>query len=196
MTVQIAHDFTCPWCWIAWHQAERLKADFGVEVEWLAYELWPDELEEPVYGPAPAPNPDRAPVPTRLELAYAASGVQKPMYSGLGNRIHNALEAVEHAKKVGCGNQLVERLYKARWMEGLAINEVAVLALVATNIVPDVEAMIRDIDARAGADKIVPFDETSYSMGIYNVPTFWIGGKKYAEQPYHVLERAVKANIS
>jgi predicted DsbA family dithiol-disulfide isomerase len=194
MTVQIAHDFTCPWCWIAWHQAQRLQTDFGVEIEWLAYELWPDELEVPVSIPTP-PNPDRAPVPTRLELAYVASDVSKPMYSGLGPRIHNALEAAEHAKKVGVGAEMVERLYKARWLEGLAINNVDVLALVAKGIVPDVDAMIRDIDSRAGADKIVPFDKTSYSRGIYNVPTFWIGGKKYAEQPYVVLERALKASL-
>lgn len=193
MIVQIAHDFTCPWCWIAWHQAQRLREQFGVDFEWLAYELWPDELEEPVSKPQPPPNPNRAPVPSRLELAYAASNVQKPMYLGHGYRIHNALEAVEHAKKVGRESQMVERLYKAHWMEGLAINRVDVLAQVCKSVVPDVEAMIRDIDSRAGAAKIVPFDDTSYSKGVYNVPTFFIGDKKYAEQPYAVLERALKA---
>jgi 2-hydroxychromene-2-carboxylate isomerase len=78
-------------------------------------------------------------------------------------------------------------------MEGRQINQPEELACLATGLVPDVQDMLHDIETRAGEENIVPFDDVAYSKGIWNVPTFFIGGKKYAEQPYAVLARAVQS---
>ena len=188
----MAHDFTCPWCWIGFGQAARLHQEFGVTFDWLGYELWPVGLEVPESHPK-ADNPDKPRIPTRLELAYLASEAQKPRYFPPDDNIHNALEAVEHAKKHGVAQKLIDRLYPALWMEGRPINEIDELARLATGIVPDVKAMVHDIEALAGNDKIVPFDQGAYDKGVFNVPTFFIGDKRYAEQPYIVLQRAVRA---
>ncbi len=195
MVVAIAHDFTCPWCWIAWHQSQRLKQDLGIGIEWLSYELWPEDLPRPASKPADPPNPDRPVVPSRLELAYYASSVSKPRHYAQDRLIHNALQASEHAKAHGVGEELVARIYSAVWTEGLLVNDVGVLKNLATGIVPDPGAMVDDILARRYADKIVPFDEPAYALGVYNVPTFFIGGRRYAEQPYAVLERAIKVAL-
>lgn len=194
MTIPVAHDFTCPWCWIAFNQAARLHEEFGVNFDWLGYELWPIGLEHPESAPAVV-NPDRPRIPTRLELAYYASDVSKPRYTPLNDDIHNALEAVEHAKKVGKGQELVDRLYRAQWMEGRSINELDELERLASGIVPDTGLMLADIKNLAGDGNIVKFDEGAYAKGVWNVPTFFVAGKKYAEQPYPVLARAVRAAL-
>lgn len=192
MTIQVAHDFTCPWCWIAFGQTVRLHERYGVDFDWAGYELWPEGLQHPP-SPAAVNDPNRPKVPSRLELAYWASDAQKPRTVPKTDEIHNALEAVEHAKPLMVGQQLVARLYNALWMEGRPIHNVDELVRQAEGIVPDLDAFERDIVERANAHKIVSFDEQAYSLGVYNVPTFFIAGKKYAEQPYPVLARAIEA---
>lgn len=170
-----------------------MKSEFGVDFDWIGYELWPEGLAQPPSVVAPAPNPDRPLVPSRLEFAYTASGVSKPRYTNQSDDIHNALEAVEHAKGFGVSDQVVERLYTALWMEGLEINQMDVLVSLADGMVPDVAHMMADIEGRVGSANIVSFDDQAYSLGVYNLPTYFIGDKKYAEQPYFVLERALRS---
>jgi hypothetical protein len=52
--------------------------------------------------------------------------------------------------------------------------------------------MVQAIKERRFEDKIIAFDEPSYATGVYNVPTFYIGGERYAEQPYGVLQQAMR----
>jgi len=54
VTLPIAHDFICPWCWVGLLQALKLKKEFGVALEWKGYELWPEELAWPVPSAATA----------------------------------------------------------------------------------------------------------------------------------------------
>jgi len=197
MKIPVAHDFICPWCWIGLFQAKRLEKDFGVEVEWLSYELFPDELEWVVSaGSAPAPegDPRKPKTPTRMDLAYAAEGMDAPVSTRPYHmRTHNAHEAVEYAKTEGVANQLVEKLYRAYWEEGQNINEPEVLEGLAVGIVKDVPAMVKAIAERQFKDKIVGFDDPAYDSGVFNVPTFIIGGERYAEQPYRALQKAMEA---
>jgi predicted DsbA family dithiol-disulfide isomerase len=194
MVIAVAHDFTCPWCWIGLSQASRLQAEHGVSFDWLGFELFPEELAWPEPGP-PEPRDERRPAtPSRLELAYAAEGIERPTAQRPRRmRVHNALEAVEHAKTVGRQDEVVEALYRAYWERGEAIGELAVLRSVLEGIVPDLDAMAADVEGRRFASKIVPFDDQAYAAGVFNVPTFFIGGERYAEQPYRVLSAAVEA---
>lgn len=191
MIVQIAHDFTCPWCWIGLHQAKRLQKDYGVEIEWLGYELYPEELPWPTPA-APVPEDPRRPkIASRLELAYAAEAMQPPAAPRpRGMRTHNAHEAVEYAKTEGVANALVDRLYEALWLEGLEIAHPEVLADLAQGIVGNVPKMIEAFEDRRFKTRIVGFDEPAYASGIFNVPTFIINGEKYAEQPYVAIIKA------
>lgn len=194
MVIPVAHDFTCPWCWIGLSQAARLRQEHGVAFDWLGYELYPEELAWPELGRTEPRDERRPPTPSRLELAYAAEGMERPSVQRPSRmRIHNALEAVEHAKTVGRQDETVEALYKAYWERGEAIGELGVLRTVLAGILPDMDAMVADVEARRFAPQIVPFDDAAYDSGVFNVPTFFIGGKRYAEQPYRVLSAAVEA---
>ncbi len=195
--VRVAHDFNCPWCWIAVSQARRLRADFGVRIEWAGYEIHPEGVEfaEPRGFKFGVPN--RPPTPDRLGLAYAAEGMEPPTSPPPKTmRTHNAHEAVEYARTVSAANELVERLYRAAWTEGKDVNQFETIADAARGVVPDVEAMLKAVRERRFADRIVPFDDPAYRTGVYNVPTFFIGGKRYAEQPYAVLAKAARALVA
>ncbi|MCW5939783.1 MAG: DsbA family protein [Fimbriimonadaceae bacterium] len=191
-TIVVAHDFTCPWCWIGWHQAERLRAEFEVKIEWAGYELMPENLPWPAPGPQIPSDPRRPITPSRLELAYAAEDLDRPHATRPKNmRTHNALEAVEHLKQEGFAHEFVGRMYRAYWTQGQEIDALDVIEELAAGLTEDWAAMRSAIESRKYADKIVPFDDDAYAAGVFNVPTFFIGEARLAEQPYRTIARAV-----
>jgi predicted DsbA family dithiol-disulfide isomerase len=196
LVVPVAHDFTCPWCWIGHRQAQRMAAEFGVTFDWLGYELYPESLPWPEPGTPEPPNPNRPVTPSRLQLAYAAEGMDPPTVQRPRRmRIHNALEAVEHAKALGVEQEAVDRLYLAYWTRGMAIGEADVVCEVLQGLVEDLDDLRQAMAEKRYEEKIVPYDDEAYARGVYNVPTFFIGGERYAEQPYVVLQRALKSSL-
>jgi predicted DsbA family dithiol-disulfide isomerase/riboflavin biosynthesis pyrimidine reductase len=189
--ITIAHDFTCPWCWVGFSQANRLKSEFDVEFYWKGFPLWPEELAWPEPGPKETPNPDRPVVPSRFELALAAEGLE-PLTSKRPSRIRtiNAHMALEFARDAGCFDDYLGKLYVGFWVGGLDISDPDVLVRLATRLPMDQIDLRAAISQRKFADRLVNFDDDAYAAGIYNVPTFIIGGERYAEQPYIVLKEA------
>lgn len=174
-------------------QALELKREFGIEFEWRGYELYPDSVEFPTSPALPKVVTNRPETPTRMALAYAAQGIERPTNRGPGNlRTHHAHEAVELAKLGGTQDALVERLYRAYWEEAQDISDPAVLIELASAYVNplELEQVLRE---RRFAANIVEYDVPAYATGVYNVPTFWIGGDRYAEQPYEILRKAMLA---
>lgn len=174
-------------------QARRLHEEFGVAFDWIGYELYPDELEWPAPTP-PAATPENKPAtPSRFDLMLAAEGIELPkVRRPYRMRTHNAHEAVEYAKTEGVADALIERLYEAYWRDGEEINRPDLLLRLATGIVLDLGAMGAAIAERRFADRIVGFDDPAYAKGVYNVPTFFIGDARYAEQPLPVLRKALR----
>ncbi|HEY0868362.1 MAG TPA: dihydrofolate reductase family protein [Fimbriimonas sp.] len=189
--IPVAHDFTCPWCWVGLFQARKLQKEFGVEIEWLGYELWPESLGWPELR-AKEENPNRPKTPSRLDLQLWVEQVEIPKVERPKSmRIHDALEAVEYAKTEGTDDALVEALYRAYWEHGLEIGKVDVILQVASGIVRDLGALKDAVENRRFDSLIVPFDKPAYRTGVYNVPTFFVGEDRIAEQPYAVIRRKV-----
>lgn len=176
---------------------DRLSEELGVEFDLCGYELMPEELPWGDPSPLPEPPANKPKTPSRMDLAYAASGVEKPPKGVQPKkmRTHNALLATEFAKSVGVGMEFARRLYEAYWLEGLVINEIEVLAELAAGIVPDVDALVQSVASQEFESRIVKFDDDAYAAGVYNVPTYFIGGERYAEQPYEVLAEAIRAEL-
>ncbi|MCU0315168.1 MAG: DsbA family protein [Fimbriimonadaceae bacterium] len=197
ITITIAHDFTCPWCYIGVFQALALRDEFGAELHWVGHELWPDELEIPERSPSPVVATNRPATPTRLELAYAAQGMEPPTAEKVtGPRIHNALEAAAFAQTQGKGDSFIELVYRAIWEESLDGNDPEVLIALGTKVGLDEEGLRGAICGRSYEAEIIKFDDDSYGAGVYNVPTFFIGDYRYAEQPLSVLRKAVVAELA
>ena len=196
MVIKVAHDYICPWCWIAVFQTRDLMQEFGVTFDWLSYELIPDELPWPDSPSVPEVKTNRPKTPSRMDLAWAASGVEKPTVERPKQmRSHNALEATEYVKAHGEHQAFVEAMYRAYWEKGLEINSLPVIEKIAADYVADVADLLRAVEDKAYNEKIVKFDDESYSKGVYNVPTYRIGGERYAEQPTSVLRQAIRSAL-
>ena len=194
LTIPVAHDFICPWCWVALFQVKRLKEEFGAVVEWKGYELFPDALEWPEYPAQPELPENKPKIPSRLDFILIADGVEMPnVVKPKKMRTHNAHEALEYARMEGKADEFAEVLYRAYWERGREINKPEVLAELAHGVLNDGMAMSQAIAERRFAKNIVGFDDDAYAAGVYNVPTYWIDNVRYAEQPYAVLKKAVEA---
>jgi len=196
LKIPVAHDFICPWCWVGLVQAKRLEGEFGATIDWLGYELWPAELEWPDHKPGPEPPANKPVTPNRFEFILISDGLEIPKAERPKKmRTFNAHQAVEYAKTEGVANILVESFYHALWRRGENINDVAVIKELASGTVKDIDALVSAVETQKFRENVVHFDDDAYAAGIYNVPTFFIGGLRYAEQPYSVLRQAVKKEL-
>ncbi len=196
LSIPIAHDFICPWCWVGLLQARKLQAEFGVGIDWVGYELFPPELEWPDYPAAPEPPANKPVTPSRFEFLLYADGLELPKSERPKKmRTYNAHQAVEYAKTEGVADEVIEILYRAYWEEGKEINNPAIILELLQGTIKDLEALQVAIETRQFQHNIVGFDEPAYDSGVYNVPTFFIGGQRYAEQPYTALQKAVSATL-
>lgn len=193
LVVPVAHDFTCGWCWIGLAQTRRLREEFDVEFEWRGYELYPEELAAEPPEIVIERHPNRPPTPTRFQLALAAEGMTLPKIARPGNiPTRLAHHLVEHAKPLGREFEIVERVYKAYFEHGMDISQPEVLRFLSTGIVANFDEVIHAFKDKRYLDRIVQFNHDAQESGVFNVPTFWIGGVRYAEQPYRVLQCAIR----
>lgn len=190
-TIPVAHDFTCPWCWVGFLQAQRLRQEFGVAIEWRGYELNPEGLENVSKPSEPSP-PNKPRLLGRLDFLHLADQIPKPRSDrpSLGYT-HSAHEAVEYAKVEGVADVLVDRLYRAYWEDAKDITDTAVILDLAKDVVADLDGLRAAMAERRFAANIVSFDAEAYRTGVYNVPTFFIGEERLAEQPYSALREAM-----
>ena len=191
VTIPVAHDYICPWCWVGFFQAQKLRQEFGVNIDWIGYELLPKEMEYDT-GPPKVEPANKPPTLSRFGLLMAAEGmVLPPVPKPPKVRSYNAHQATEYAKTEGVQDAFVEAVYRAFWEEGRDINSIDVLGEIAFGIVENIAAMRTAIESDQFDDKVVDFDEGAHAEGVYNVPTFFVGEKRLAEQPYGVIRKAM-----
>lgn len=193
LIVTIAHDYLCPWCWAGFFQARKLKQEFPqITLNWVGYELVPEELGPLPDYPPPAPRDPRQP-PSRFEAFAESEGV--PLHERTIGvvRTHYALEGAEWVKdkapdKFDAYNEAVYRAYWERSddISNLDIlgNLVASIGLDARNVMDD---FLRAVSAKQYRDRIVRFDDDAYARDVTHVPTFLFRGERCAEAPYGTI---------
>jgi len=205
VVIPVAHDIVCPWCYVGIAQVRRLEKEFGVSFDWIGYELYPEHgyelYPEPMpfddgSPPPPLPPANKPKTPSRFQLMLAAEGMELPKVSRpYPIRSHDALASLEFAKAQGDINPLLDRLYAAYWSEGQDIGQRDVVLNLAAECGLDRAALAEALEDRRFAHLIVPFDDGAHEKGVWNVPTFWIGEERYAEQPYRVLAKALREHL-
>lgn len=196
LVIPVAHDYSCAWCYIGTFQVKELQAEFDVTFDWLSYELFPVGLESTPTLPAP-PEPENKPkTPSRFHLALAAQGIDLPKVQRPKDIVtRSALLATEFIKQSQDPQPFIFDVYSAYWEHGADISDLSVLLDLATPYVADVAKLRESILGGEFASCITEFDEPAFLSGVYNLPTFWIGSTRYAEQPIRALQRALTAII-
>ena len=189
LTVTIAQDYQCPWCWVGFVQAKRLREEFPqIRQVWRGYELLPEELGPlPDFKPTP-PDPD-AP-PTRFTLFSQAEGAPVPEGRTISViRTHYALEGAAYAqdKAPERFDAYNEAVYRAFWERSEDISDLDILGRLAEGAGLDTSDFLAAVSAKAYHKEIVRFDDDAYAADVTHVPTFIFRGERCAEAPYSTI---------
>ena len=187
----VAHDFICPWCWVARRQAERLRSEFPtLELIWKGYELFPEDL---LFTPSEPEDKSvvKPPVPSRFDLMLLAERLTIPKRTRRVFNSRKALEGSEFALKFGRQEAYLDVAYYAYWEESKNISDLKVLSECATKAGLDADKFTKALETKEFKNEVVEYDEPAHNAGVWNVPTWMFAGDWVAETPYETLRKKV-----
>jgi predicted DsbA family dithiol-disulfide isomerase len=179
--IDIVADIACPWCYIGKRRLERalaLRPDIVATRSWRPFQLNPDMPAEGIsrefYLAAKFGNPRQA---ARSYTAIAAAGRGEGIEFAFGRirRTPNTLRAhrlIRLAATEGCGDAMVEALFRAYFIDGLDIGDIQTLAAIAARAGLDHEATRIYLAGGAGAEEVFAEEDRARRLGIHAVPCF------------------------
>ena len=201
LTIEIASDVICPWCYIGKRRLEKALALLDGEVKpvirWLPFQLNPD---------MPASGMPRAEYRKRKfgSLERGRELDARVAAEGRGEGIDFAFERIERtpnttaahqlidlAQSQGKGREVVDALFRAYFEEARDIGSSEVLSSIAA------DAAVQGWPAQANAQAVAEGEEGVRNLGISAVPTF-IFERKFGvsgAHPPEALAAAIKDAI-
>jgi predicted DsbA family dithiol-disulfide isomerase len=180
--IDIVADIACPWCYIGKRRLERalaLRPDIVATRSWRSFQLNPDMPAEGIsrefYLAAKFGNPRQA---VRSYTAIAAAGRGEGIEFAFGRirRTPNTLRAhrlIRLAATKGCGDAMVEALFRAYFINGLDIGDIQSLAAIAERAgLIDHDATRTYLAGEAGEEEVLAEEDRARRLGIHAVPCF------------------------
>lgn len=206
MRIDIWSDIVCPFCYIGKRRLEAALERFEhrdqVEVVWHSFELDPSApvgADEPSvdhvaakYGiPVEQARADNA----GLAAQAATVGLQFNWQDAISANTFDAHRLVHLAatKSRQTADDLEERLMRAFFTEGFAVDDRAVLLDLSSDVGLPVEEAEAVLDSDRFTDAVRADESAARSLGISGVP-FFVFAEKYAvsgAQPVEVFENAL-----
>jgi predicted DsbA family dithiol-disulfide isomerase len=190
LTIDVISDVVCPWCFIGRRRLgaalARLKADepqVQPHVSWHPFQLNPDlpreGIDRRVYLAEKFGGSGRAAeIYERVRTAGSTVGIDFAFEKI--ERQPNTLDAhrlISWAQAQGSAEELVERLFRAYFLEGRFIGDPDVLAAIAGEAGLPGEAARAHLASSTGAAAIAQMDLRVRELGVTGVPFFIFGDK-------------------
>jgi predicted DsbA family dithiol-disulfide isomerase len=201
LTIDVVSDVVCPWCYLG---EKRLEAALAEEPQPVALRWRPYQLDPTI----PPGGLDRA---DYMERKFGKSGRLQSVHDNLTRlgaefgipfafdkikRSPNTLDAhrlIRWAASAGSQGTIVDRLFKAYFVEGRDIGDRAVLIDIARECGLDADLVEKLLADGADADLVRQEIEQAQAMGVSGVPFFIFAGRlgvPGAQEP-SVLRRAM-----
>jgi predicted DsbA family dithiol-disulfide isomerase len=201
LTIDVVSDVVCPWCYVG---EKRLEAALAEEPQPVTLRWRPYQLDPTI----PAGGLDRA---EYMERKFGKSGRLQSVHDNLTRlgaelgipfafdrikRSPNTLDAhrlIRWASSAGMQGAIVDRLFKAYFVEGRDIGDRGVLIEIAGEFGLDAKLVEKLLKDGADADLVRQEIEQAQGMGVSGVPFFIFGGRlgvPGAQEP-SVLRRAM-----
>lgn len=200
ITVDVISDVVCPWCYLGKRRLERaigLLPQLEFAVRWHPFRLDPtippDGIDRRDYLTgkfggldqiAPA-HANLAALGEREDIAFRFDRITRAPSTVDAHRL------IRWASVDGCGEVMVERLFRAYFTEGIDVGDRSALAGLAADL-----GMSGDIAGRLASDEdvaeVTAEIEEAYRIGVTGVPCFIID-RRYAVVGAHPAETLVEA---
>jgi predicted DsbA family dithiol-disulfide isomerase len=187
LTIDIVSDVVCPWCFIGKRHLEAALADLhgmtDAVVRWHPYELNPDLPAEGVerkrYLEAKFGGPERAAqIYARVREAGQRAGIAFD-FDAIA-RQPNTREAhrlIAWVQANGDADPLVERLFRAYFLEGRDLTDRETLIVLAAEAGVDPDAARNWLESGRGVQEIAQAEARARDLGITGVPFFIFDGR-------------------
>ena len=191
-TIDVVSDVVCPWCYIGKRRLEAALArlretepDLPVEVRWHPFQLNPDLPPEGVdrrsYLEAKFGGPERArEIYARVEAAgrtvdipFAFAAIARQPNTQDAHR----LIAWAQSRREGDPDALVERLFRAYFLEGQFVGDRELLVRLAAETGYDADDARACLASDAFVADIAAADRQARELGVSGVPFFVFGGR-------------------
>ena len=211
MQIDIVSDTVCPWCFIGKRRIERamaLRPDVKFDVFWRPYRLDPNVPREGVdrraYLKAKfGDTPRSSAMGDAIRSEGASEGIQFA-FDKIA-KTPNTLDShrlVRWAGGAGMQNEVVERLFKAYFVDGRDIGDVSVLSAVAEEAGMDANLVSKLLAGDADLEPVEREAGMANEMGISGVPTFifdsrfMISGAREAELLVRIIDKALESEAA
>lgn len=186
LVVDVVSDVVCPWCFIGKRHLETALAalpdEAGALVRWHPFELNPDLPAEGVdrrdYLEAKFGGPARAAeIYARVREAGRRAGIDFD-FDAIARQpnTRDAHRLVAWAQAKGDAGPLVERLFRAYFLEGRFVGDRDTLAALAADAGYDAVAARAWLASGQGYDAIAAAQSRARTLGVTGVPFFIFGG--------------------
>lgn len=186
LVIDVVSDVVCPWCFIGKRHLEAALAglpdEAGAVVRWHPFELNPDlpaegidrrgYLEAKFGGPARA-----AEIYARVREAGRRAGIDFD-FDAIARQpnTRDAHRLVAWAQASGDAGALVERLFRAYFLEGRFVGDRDTLAALAADAGYDAAAARAWLASGQGEDAVAAAQSRLRTLGVTGVPFFVFGG--------------------
>jgi predicted DsbA family dithiol-disulfide isomerase len=200
VTIDVVSDVVCPWCYIGKRNLEAALATLpaqDIEIRWRPYQL---DATIPPEGIARRAYLERKfgdrvdEIYTRVAAAGRHAGIEFAF--DRIERSPNTLDAhrlIRWSQSAGKQNDVVERLFRAFFLEGRDIGDRSFLVEAAAEIGMDAETVQRLLESDADTESVRQEIATAQRLGVTGVPFFIFAGQfgMPGAQPSEVLANAI-----
>ena len=183
LPIVVYSDVICPWCYVGKRRLEAALASPGmpaqVNFSWRPFELNPDMPAEGIarkvyrarkFGEARSAELDVRMAETGREVGidFAFERMQRTPNTRLAHRM------IWEGERQGEGAQdaIVDRLFRAYFLEGLDIGSAAVLESLAAEAGLDADGVKAALTGAASLQAVTELEQRGYGLGIQGVPFF------------------------
>ncbi len=188
MRLDVWFDVACPWCYVGKRRLEAALSRFQhrdhVDIVWRSFELDPRSAP-----PGDGTYAERLGAKYRMSVAQAQAMLDRMVDVGRENGIafdferakpantFDAHRLLHWARSHGAQDPLAERLFAARFTEGLPVDDIDVLASLAVDAGLDGDDARTVLHSDAFATDVRADEQRAATLGITSVPFFVIDGR-------------------
>ncbi|SCL65356.1 DsbA family oxidoreductase [Micromonospora chersina] len=184
MEIEIYADVVCPWCWIGKRRLEQALAGYDGEatVRFRPFQLDPTPVTEPkplieALGAKFGGRDKAEGMAAHVTQVAKGAGIDMRFDRAVAANTFEAHRLVRFATERGRAAELVERLYRAHFQDGIDVGSTDALAKLAGEVGLD-EAEARDyLESNLGRREVAADLSAAHQLGVSSVPTFVLAGK-------------------
>ncbi|MFF4809249.1 DsbA family oxidoreductase [Micromonospora chersina] len=184
MEIEIYADVVCPWCWIGKRRLEQALAGYDgeVTVRFRPFQLDPTPVTEPkplieALGAKFGGRDKAEGMAAHVTQVAKGAGIDMRFDRAVAANTFEAHRLVRFATERGRAAELVERLYRAHFQDGIDVGSTDALVKLAGEVGLD-EAEARDyLESNLGRREVAADLSAAHQLGVSSVPTFVLAGK-------------------